>query len=142
MAVDELSRLGATTFIHCGDFESIECLDPLAGLDAHVVFGNCDEPSDLEGYARSIGITVHHPLGEIVVDGMRVAFTHGDQDEWVRRALDSHPAWFFYGHTHVKRDAVVDSTRLVNPGALQRANSHTVAIVTPASKKVEFVTIA
>jgi predicted phosphodiesterase len=87
IAVEELVRLGATMFIHCGDIETIECLDPLAGLDAHIVFGNCDEPSDLQDYARSIDITVHHPLGEIIIDDQRIAFTHGDDPKSMQRPI-------------------------------------------------------
>ena len=140
-AVEELTRLGATIFIHCGDIETIECLDPLAGLDAHIVFGNCDEPSDLQGYARSIGITVHHPLGEVIVDGQRIAFTHGDDPKCMQRPIGSKAHWLFLGHTHLKRDIKIESTRVINPGALYRAKPHTVALVTPSSGLVEFQTI-
>ena len=140
-AVEELTRLGATMFIHCGDIETIECLDPLAGLDAHIVFGNCDEPSDLQDYARSIDITVHHPLGEIIIDDQRIAFTHGDDPKSMQRPIDTKAQWLFHGHTHLKRDVKIGSTRVVNPGALHRAKPHTVALVIPRSGLVEFQTI-
>ncbi len=142
IAVEELVRLGATMFIHCGDIETIECLDPLAGLNAHIVFGNCDEPSELQDYARSIGITVHHPLGEFIVDGHRIAFTHGDDPKCMQGPIDSKAHWLFHGHTHHKRDVKIQSTRVVNPGALYRAKPHTVALVTPMIGAVQFETIS
>lgn len=141
-AVEELTRLGASVFIHCGDIESIECLDPLAGLDAHLVFGNCDEPSELAGYAASIGIQVHHPLGHISVNDTNLAFTHGDQQQCMTQAIKSHTHWLFHGHTHICRDELVLATRVVNPGALHRASPYTVALITPKLGAVQFVEIA
>jgi len=141
-AVEELARLGASVFIHCGDIESIECLDPLAGLDAHLVFGNCDEPSELADYAASLGIQVHPPLGHISVNGTSLAFTHGDRQQCIIQALNSHTHWLFHGHTHTRRDEIVRATRVVNPGALHRASPYSVALITPQLAAVQFIEIA
>ncbi len=141
-AVEELARRGATLFIHCGDIETMDCLDPLAGLDSHVVFGNVDEPADLTDYAHSIGIKVHQSAGEVVVDGQRLAFAHGDQPGCMERILRTKPAWFFHGHTHQMRDVRVGPVRVVNPGALCRASQYSVALVVPALGTVEFVVVA
>ncbi|MFM8874126.1 MAG: metallophosphoesterase family protein, partial [Phycisphaerales bacterium] len=69
-AIEALRARGATTFIHCGDVEDALVLDQLAGLDAHLVWGNCDwNRGTLERYARDLGITVHGDAGELEIDG-------------------------------------------------------------------------
>lgn len=140
-AVETLEKLGATVFIHCGDFETIECLDPLAGLNAHIVFGNCDDPGELAEYAKTIGIEVHHPVGELIVDGRKLAFTHGDRSVDITTGLSTSPDWLFHGHSHEFGERLSAATRVVNPGALHRAGVFTVALVEPSTGIRKFIPI-
>ena len=80
-AIELLQKAGATEFIHCGDVEEDSVLDTLAGLQAHVVLGNCDRAGPLARYGTRIGLDMQHPSGRITVDGKRIAFTHGDQTD-------------------------------------------------------------
>ena len=65
-ALQALRAAGATVFVHCGDIEDELVLDQLAGLDSHLVWGNCDWNSrTLERYARDLGIAVHGDAGEL-----------------------------------------------------------------------------
>ncbi|MFM7807474.1 MAG: metallophosphoesterase family protein, partial [Planctomycetota bacterium] len=80
-AIEALQAAGATRFLHCGDVETEHVLDQLAGLDSHVVFGNCDPVRPLTRYAERLGLQVHHPMGRVQADGRTIAFTHGDDPD-------------------------------------------------------------
>lgn len=140
-AVETLLSAGAVHIIHCGDFETSRCLDQLAGLHAHVVFGNNDDPAELTSYAEDLGIQVHHPAGELDFDGIRVAFTHGHIGSAVDAAIERRVPWLLVGHSHTAMDTQVHGTRMVNPGALSRADPYTVALVCPLSGLVKFIPI-
>lgn len=132
-AIEALRAHGATTFIHCGDVEDELVLDQLAGLDAHLVWGNCDwNRGSLERYARDLGIAVHGDAGEIAVDGRRIAFTHGHEPVPMRAAVAGGADYLVHGHTHELRDERAAGTRILNPGALHRAPRFTVAVLEPA----------
>ncbi|MBX3355899.1 MAG: YfcE family phosphodiesterase [Phycisphaeraceae bacterium] len=136
-AVRLLVGRGADILLHMGDIETEEVLDQLAGLTAHVVFGNNDDEISLGRYAASIGLTVAHPLGQLSVDGKTIAFTHGHLGSSLRdwRGID----YFVHGHTHQRRDERREGTRIINPGALHRAPVYSVALLDPASDALEFL---
>jgi putative phosphoesterase len=139
-AVAALRKAGATILVHLGDVEDPDLLEELlvagddgAPLPVHLVPGNMDEPSELKSAADRLGIEFHHPSGEIEVAGQRVAFTHGDRDREVRRLLASKPDYFLHGHTHRTFDGTMEGVRTINPGALHRAATFTVALLEPRS---------
>ena len=140
-AVEALHAAGATRFIHCGDVETEQVLDQLAGLDAHVVFGNCDPARTLGRYARHIGLQVHHPMGRMELDGHTLAFTHGDDPDLMQAALDEKVRFLLHGHTHLQRDHNLGGTRVINPGALHRANPFTVALLVPATGELRIIVV-
>lgn len=140
-AVDLLVARGANCLVHCGDFEDPRCLDALAGLNAHICFGNCDNPADFEGYAQALGIVAHHPTGHITLGAATIAFMHGDDSEAFDLEIARGVPWLFHGHTHDATDRVEQKTRVVNPGALYRATRFSVALVTPARGSVEFLPV-
>ena len=141
-AIELLQQAGATRVIHCGDVEIEEVVDLFAGLAAHLTWGNCDPAGTLGRYARSIGVDAQHPSGEVTVDGRRIAFTHGDNDRAVSRALASAPDFLLHGHTHLRRDDTVGTTRVINPGALHRAKPFTVALLEPATGALRSIEVS
>jgi putative phosphoesterase len=147
-AVAALRAAGATTLIHLGDIEDSALLEELlvAGVDGsplpvHLVAGNMDEPSELKAAADRLGIEFHHPSGEIVIGGRRIAFTHGDRDREVRRLISSSPDFLLHGHTHRAFDGELDGVRTINPGALHRAAIFTVATLDPWSGRLASIEI-
>jgi len=140
-AIALLQGAGATEFVHCGDVEIEPVVDLFAGLSAHLTWGNCDPAGALGRYAASIGEDAQHPLGEITVDGRRLAFTHGDSERAIERALEAAPDYLLHGHTHLRRDDRVQGVRVVNPGALHRARPFTVALLEPASGELRWLEV-
>jgi putative phosphoesterase len=115
------------TVLHCGDIECPETVSLFTGFDAHFVYGNCDhDKKSLErAIAQACG-TLHGHWGQLEREGIRIAFTHGDDGRLLRDLEQSgHFDYVFHGHTHQAREHRVGPTRVINPGALHRANPKT-----------------
>ena len=106
-----------------------------------LVLGNCDDERSLARYAELVDVRCDHPAGRVEVDGRVIAFTHGHIGSAVRDALDDGVDYLAHGHTHEMRDERLGSTRVINPGALFRAARYTVAILDPASDRLEFIDV-
>ena len=137
-AVERLRGLGAERLLHLGDVETEAVLDQLAGIPASIVFGNNDDELQLGRYAASLGLKVLHPMGRLELLGQRIGFTHGHIGSCMAAAEREGFHWFFHGHTHRRRDVMAGGTRIVNPGALHRADAFTVAVVDLAAGRVSF----
>ncbi|MSR19111.1 MAG: metallophosphoesterase [Phycisphaerales bacterium] len=128
-AIELLKAKGATAFIFLGDAETESVLDQFTGLKTWVVFGNTDEVGPLGDHARLLGLQVVHPLGTLQINGKSVAFTHGHLDQCVADAFASGADYLLHGHTHRRRDDRIGNTRVINPGALNRASHFHAAIL-------------
>lgn len=140
-AIDTLLSRGATRIIHLGDVGNEEVLDLLAGIEATVVFGNCDDERSLARYAHALGIHVVHPGAVIEVKSTRIGLTHGHIESEVARLFAEDVDILLHGHTHEIRDDLVGRTRVLNPGALHRATRHTALLLEPATGVVEWIEI-
>jgi hypothetical protein len=143
VAVRQLQSRGASFFLHCGDVGSTQVLDHLAGLAAAFVWGNCDfDRMSLERYGARLGIACYGPFGDLKLDGKRFALIHGDDHRLKQRLLSGQQHdYLCQGHTHVHQDAHVGRVRLINPGALCRANPKTVALLDTDVDRVEFLIV-
>ena len=130
-AVRMLESLGVDAVLHCGDIGSIAVVELLAAWPAHFVFGNCD--SDTQNFAAAIGQlgqTCHGLFGDLEFDGVRVALLHSHEQRRFRQAVDSGDYRLVcYGHTHVAAIDRRGHTLVLNPGAIYRANPHSIAVV-------------
>ncbi|MBI1372659.1 MAG: YfcE family phosphodiesterase [Phycisphaera sp.] len=145
-----LLQRGVDLLIHLGDIGTDAVIDALIErLDAdgrpdppvHIVFGNTDaNAAAMQRYAESLGVHVDHPAGRIDADGKVVVFTHGHLPEPMYRSLDE-VDYLLHGHTHLRRDERSGRTRVINPGALQRAAEHTVALLDTATDELEFLRV-
>ena len=140
-AMSQLAASGCERYIHLGDVESVEVLDELIGFDVVLVFGNCDWTSQLHGYAVNVGIDVRHPADLITVDGKRIAFLHGHDEQKYQSFLNDGVEYLLHGHTHENRDEMVGNTRCINPGALHRAAVYTVAVLDTQLDSVLFLEV-
>lgn len=141
-AVALLRDGGARLLIHLGDVGTEAVIETLQPLPARVVFGNCDfDHNRLARSARNAGVTVDHPMGDLMIDGKRIMFTHGDRQALMSQAIEEAADYLLHGHTHVLRDDRFGSTRIINPGALHRAARYTAALLDPADDRLEFVDV-
>lgn len=144
--VEALLLAGADALVHLGDLETREVLEALlteSALPVHLVFGNVDWPVEpLAVYARVLDFHVHHPCGELICAGRRIVFHHGHELRFRREALAEGVDYILEGHTHEATDERLGASRLINPGALQRASSHSVALLTPGTGKLELLPVS
>jgi putative phosphoesterase len=132
---------GAEFFIHCGDVGSEQIIDLLAGLKAALVWGNNDwDRKSLTRYAQHLGIKVLEPGGELELDGKLAAVAHGDDAHVLKRIImQQRHDYVFVGHSHQRTDKHFDKVRLINPGALHRANPKSVALLDTASDELRYL---
>jgi putative phosphoesterase len=143
LALAELRERGVTTVLHCGDIDDPETVELFRGFTAHFVFGNCDiDKSALRSVIADIGGTLHENFGSVELEGVKIAFLHGDDHRMLRDVeLSGYYDFLFYGHTHQAEEHRTGPTRVINPGALHRARPKTFVVLDLRRREVESVTI-
>lgn len=130
-AVNLLESLAVAHVLHGGDIgtEIIPALFEPWPTD--FVFGNCDFSRDeLAESIKQAGKTCHGVFGDLKIAGRRIALLHSDDHQKFHDVIVSGVYDLVcYGHTHVAKVEQVGPTMVLNPGALYRANPHSLAIV-------------
>lgn len=130
-ALDLFRRRGVDRVLHCGDIASPQSVALWTGWTVDFVLGNCDwDPAGLTLAIEAIGGKLHRPFGDLEIEGTRIAWLHSD-DADLFRSLEraDHYDWLFYGHTHVAERHATGTTQVVNPGALHRVRTPSVALL-------------
>jgi putative phosphoesterase len=131
LAIRMLQSLGVERVLHCGDIGSAAVVELFAAWPTDFVFGNCDGARGaLAAAIEDLGLTCHGEFAALEIDGRRVALLHSHDGKQFQESLHS-GQWDLvcYGHTHVAAIDRYGQTLAVNPGALYRANPHSLAIV-------------
>jgi putative phosphoesterase len=142
-ALAELRERDITTVLHCGDIDDPETVELFRGFTMHFVFGNCDtDKGALRAAMADICATLHEHFGSIELEGVKLAFTHGDNTTLMRDVEHSgYYDFLFYGHTHQAEEHLSGPSRIINPGALHRARPKTFVVLDLARREVESVTL-
>jgi putative phosphoesterase len=140
-AVRLLESLEVEQVLHCGDIGTPTIPKLLAGWPTHFVFGNCDqETDDLEEAIASAGLTCHGRFAELELAGRKIAIIHSDDARLFRATISSGCFDLVcYGHTHEAESHREGPTLVLNPGALYRANPHTLAVVDLKTMEAEII---
>jgi putative phosphoesterase len=138
-----LRQRSVSVVLHCGDIDDAETVRLFRGLPTHFVFGNCDwDKEELRRAIEESGATLHGAWGELELEGVKIAFLHGDDGRLFRDVEGSgHFDFLFYGHTHQAREHRTGPTRVVNPGALHRARVKTFVVLDTATGALESVPV-
>jgi putative phosphoesterase len=129
--------------IHCGDIEDAETVWLFHGFTVHFTFGNCDhERTELRQAIYGIGATLDESWGQLELDGVKLAFTHGDDNTtFLELEKSGEFDYLFHGHTHHAVDYRSGSTRIINPGALHRARPRTFVVLDLETGAAESVVV-
>jgi uncharacterized protein len=114
-------RRGAETILHCGDLGSPDLVSLFRGWTLYMAIGNTDyEHAALQAAVRALGNgSVCGREIRLEADKLRIAAVHGDRAGDLADLIASGKFNFlFHGHTHRRRDSLIGTTRVVNPGAL------------------------
>ncbi len=142
-AVRMLESLGVEQVLHCGDIGSTEIPPLFAAWPTHFVFGNVDyNEVELRDAIERAKLTCHGRFGQLELAGRKIALLHGDDSKLFRGTAGSGSHDLVcYGHTHVARQQRVGPTIVLNPGALYRANPHSIAVVDLATMEASFIRV-
>ena len=92
--------------------------------------------------AALIGGTYHGAWGHLELEGVSIAFAHGDSHQLLHDLEHADTFdFFFHGHTHIAREHRTGKTRIINPGALQRVAVRTFLLLDLPSGVAESVTV-
>lgn len=140
-AIRLFESFGVDVLIHCGDIGSPDIAQLFPHWPVHFVFGNIDQQEEeLQAAIKAAGHTCHGRFGSLVLDGVRIAFLHGDDSRrWEEARISGKWDLICFGHTHKAEIRRFDKTLLLNPGAVYRANPHSVAVVDLPQLTVEFL---
>jgi len=131
-AIRMLESFSPAAVIHCGDIGSAEIVPLFAPWPTHFVLGNVDEGvPEIEQAIIKAGQVNHGRFGQLALAGRRIAFLHGHDTDRLQKEIAS-GKWdlLCHGHTHRREVRVVNErTTVLNPGALYRAQPHSLAIV-------------
>jgi putative phosphoesterase len=145
LAIELLVSQGVTAVCHCGDVGSEQVLTELAaafspsGVPVYAVLGNVDhwEPGVRE-FPTGTGVKVCGRRAELELGGRKLVVVHGDDPrllfEVVRSQLHD---YCLTGHTHLADDFLEGRTRVINPGAVHRAQTPSVAVLDLAKDKLQ-----
>lgn len=113
---------------HLGDVTQPETLDPLHGFPLIVVQGNNDEEPWPVSWQQEL-------------EGQRVGATHGHHKALLARLIGECDV-VLHGHTHKRRAERVGRALVINPGALHRTTTCTIATLDLPEKRVRFYEVA
>jgi hypothetical protein len=136
---------GVKIIIHCGDIGSEGVLAELAAafgpasIPVYAVPGNVDHwDLSVKKFPVATGVHVLGRIGEVDLDGHPAAIIHGDDGQALSDAIaGGRYDYLFTGHTHVSEDTRNGRTRIINPGAIYRAHTPSVAILDTATGSLE-----
>ncbi|MAT72327.1 MAG: YfcE family phosphodiesterase [Planctomycetaceae bacterium] len=142
-AVERLKSLAVDHVLHCGDVGTAEVVQLFSPWPTGFVFGNCDyDRAGLAAAIEAAGQTCYGEFGALQLADKRIAILHSDD----RRRFEAAIAGgrfdlVCYGHTHEAALQQHGGTLTLNPGALYRANPHTLAVVDLPELEVDFVSL-
>lgn len=126
-----LAALEVEAVLHCGDIGGPEIVPLFASWPTHFVLGNVDvDARELERAILAAGQHFHGRFGRLPLGGRQIALVHGDDFAALAGAIQGGQFDLVCtGHTHIAKQQRQGDTLVLNPGALYRAQPHTVAIV-------------
>lgn len=142
-AVRMLESLDVERLFHCGDIGTPEVVELLSRWPTDYVFGNCDvEQRLLRTAIERSGQVCHGDFADLTIEGVRIALLHSHDRRLFAASIGSgRYDTICYGHTHVAAIEKRGETLLVNPGAIYRANPHSVAVLELPENKATIVNL-
>lgn len=141
-AMDLFVARGCEVLLHCGDLANAATLAVCRQLPIHFVIGNHDDEASFDSDSAMQGAVCHGELMDLTFDSQRFMMTHGHLKQPVKAIYAAQPDFFLCGHSHVACDRMENGVRKVNPGALFRTKTPSVAIIDTTKGAVDFLLVA
>lgn len=130
-------KIGVKAIIHCGDWDNIESIDTVLsfGMPLYTVMGNADVRPEVSEELKRKSEKFGEGFLEFELGGRKIGVVH---------SFSNHPVLnielldiVFCGHIHSKDESVINSIKIVRPGAIINGNNF--AIYNTDSDKIEFI---
>ena len=125
--------------LHLGDVTTADTVGVFHGLPMRFIRGNNDDNRDLAPALARHGFPKLTDAWTETLAGVTVAAHHGHYPPALAGVAE--PDLLLHGHTHRRRCEKVGRTLVVNPGALYRATTHSLAVVELPSLDVRFYAV-
>ena len=119
-AVERLNQEKVDLVLHAGDYIAGFSVQHLKPLKAPLigVFGNNDGDHELlQKKFEKLGAELRGRFAEIMVDGLKIAMLHGEEEELLNSLINAESHDFIvHGHTHEAKIYRKGKALIVNPG--------------------------
>ena len=120
-AVKRLNEENVGLVLHAGDYVAPFVIPKFKDLKARLigVFGNNDGDHELlkNGFSKYESLEMRGNFAEIIVEGIRIALLHGDEEELLKALVESESFdVVVHGHAHKTEIYRKGKTLVVNPG--------------------------
>ena len=89
---------------------------------------------------QKLDLNCHGESADLTFAGKRLGMLHGHDGKLFHKLAHSGDyAYLIHGHTHVPRDVRLGPTRIINPGALHRARTKSVALLDVTKDELQFL---
>lgn len=146
-AVKFFNEIGVELVLHAGDYISpfiVSHFKPLKAKLIGVYGNNCAEKTQLRKLFSELGSEIRGVFAEIIVDGVRIALTHGHENGLLH-SIKASKAYdvVIYGHTHDSKIQRIEATLVINPGEVcgYLSQKSTVAILDLETYEAEIIHI-
>ncbi len=133
---------GVERILHCGDIGSADVVRLFVDRATDFVLGNVDSRDFLAEVIDESGGTFHDRFGTVELAQRQIAFLHGDDGARLQETIDGGQFDLVcHGHTHSPRWSVYQKTFVLNPGAVSRTYSPSVAVLDLADMRVDHLSL-
>ncbi len=138
-----LADIQPDQILHLGDICSPEIISVFNGQPVRFCYGNCDwDRTALKTAVRSINCEIEYNW-QLELGNKKILACHGDRPLFLKQAIESQEFdYVFHGHSHEQRDEHFGKTRVINPGALQRAGVYSFAVLETERDELRFIELA
>ena len=144
-AVERLNRENVDLVLHAGDYIAGFSVQHLKPLKARLIgiFGNNDGDHELiQKKFKELGAELRGRFAEVVVDGLRIAMLHGQEEELLNSLISAggHDL-IVHGHTHEAKTHQKGKTLIVNPGEVcgYVSGKSTIATLNTKTREVKII---
>jgi len=144
-AVERLNRENVDLVLHAGDYIAGFSVQHFKPLKARLIgiFGNNDGDHELiQKKFKELGAELRGRFAEVIVDGLRIAMLHGQEEELLNSLISAGGHDFIvHGHTHEAKTYRKGKTLIVNPGEVcgYVSGKSTIATLNTKTREVKII---
>jgi hypothetical protein len=145
-AVKKLNEENVGLVLHAGDYVAPFVVPKFKDLKARLigVFGNNDGDRELlkRRFSEQKGLEIRGNFTEIIIDGVKIALLHGDEEELLKALIESESFdVVVHGHVHKAEVCWKGKTLVVNPGEVcgYLTGKSTIALLDTVKREVKIV---